>query len=89
MDIPLTASAAFGGVVGHGDDDVARWCAEPAERMDVDELRATQLAWLQWSLRHAYDNVVHHRRAFDAAGVHPDNSSARRAAGHGTGCPTS
>jgi phenylacetate-CoA ligase len=44
---------------------------DPAERMSVDELRAMQLERLRWSLRHAYDNVPHYRRAFDAAGVHP------------------
>ena len=41
--------------------------------MAVDELRALQLERLQWTLRHAYDNVPHYRRAFDAAGVHPDD----------------
>ncbi|MBM7807874.1 phenylacetate-CoA ligase [Geodermatophilus bullaregiensis] len=46
---------------------------DPAERTSVDELRALQLQRLRWSLRHAYDNVPHHRRAFDAAGVHPDD----------------
>jgi phenylacetate-CoA ligase len=44
---------------------------DPDERMGVDELRALQLERLRWSLRHAYDHVPHHRRAFDAAGVHP------------------
>src|SRR3954463_5993252 len=46
---------------------------DPAERMGVDELRALQLERLQWSLRHAYENVPHYRRAFDAAGVHPED----------------
>jgi phenylacetate-CoA ligase len=46
---------------------------DPAERMSVDELRALQLQRLRWSLRHAYDNVPHYRRTFDAAGVHPDD----------------
>src|SRR3954452_25050390 len=46
---------------------------DPAERMGVDELRALQLDRLRWALRHAYDNVPHYRRAFDAAGVHPDD----------------
>jgi phenylacetate-CoA ligase len=41
--------------------------------MSVDELRATQLSRLQWTLRHAYDNVPFYRRTFDAAGVHPDD----------------
>ncbi len=46
---------------------------DPIERVSVDELRALQLQRLQWSLRHAYDNVPHYRSAFDAAGVHPDD----------------
>src|SRR3954471_3024420 len=46
---------------------------DPAERMGPDELRAQQLERLRWSLGHAYDNVPHYRRAFDAAGVHPDD----------------
>ena len=46
---------------------------DPAERMSVDELRALQLDRLRWSLRHAYENVPHYKRTFDAAGVHPDD----------------
>ena len=46
---------------------------DPAERMSVEELRALQLERLQWTLRHAYENVPHYRAAFDAAGVHPDD----------------
>jgi phenylacetate-CoA ligase len=46
---------------------------DPIERVSVDELRALQLERLQWSLRHAYENVAHYRAAFDAAGVHPDD----------------
>ena len=41
------------------------------ERASIDELRATQLERLKWSLQHAYDNVAHYRRTFEAAGVHP------------------
>jgi phenylacetate-CoA ligase len=44
---------------------------EPIERASTDELRALQLERLRWSLQHAYDNVPHYRRAFDARGVHP------------------
>ena len=44
---------------------------EPIEHASQDELRALQLQRLQWSLQHAYDNVVHYKRAFDAKGVHP------------------
>ncbi|MCF6507239.1 phenylacetate--CoA ligase [Blastococcus sp. MG754426] len=46
---------------------------DPAERMSTEELRALQLDRLRWSLRHAYEHVPHHRRAFDAAGAHPDD----------------
>jgi phenylacetate-CoA ligase len=46
---------------------------EPIESASMDELRSLQIGRLQWSLRHAYDNVGHYRRAFDAAGVHPDD----------------
>jgi phenylacetate-CoA ligase len=44
---------------------------EPIERAGRDELRALQLERLRWSLQHAYDNVPHYRKAFDARGVHP------------------
>src|SRR4051794_41232328 len=44
---------------------------DPAERMSPGELRALQLDRLRWSLGHAYDNVPHYRRGFDASGVHP------------------
>ncbi|MFI6131667.1 phenylacetate--CoA ligase PaaK [Micromonospora sp. NPDC051141] len=46
---------------------------DPAERIGVDELRALQLDRLRHSLRHAYAHVPHYRRAFDAAGAHPDD----------------
>jgi len=46
---------------------------EPIESASVDELRALQLERLQWSVRHAYDNVPHYRKAFEAAGAHPDD----------------
>ncbi|WP_420124111.1 phenylacetate--CoA ligase PaaK [Nakamurella sp.] len=46
---------------------------EPIERASVDELRAVQLTRLRAALRYAYAHVPHHRRAFDAAGVHPDD----------------
>ena len=46
---------------------------EPIERASRDELQAVQLERLKWSLKHAYDNVPHYRRAFDEAGVHPDD----------------
>jgi len=45
---------------------------ESVELAPIEELRALQLSRLQWSVRHAYDNVEHYRKAFEAAGVHPD-----------------
>ncbi|WP_028215381.1 phenylacetate--CoA ligase PaaK [Paraburkholderia mimosarum] len=49
---------------------------EPIETASRDELSALQLKRLQWSVRHAYENVAHYRQAFDAAGVHPDDLKA-------------
>jgi phenylacetate-CoA ligase len=46
---------------------------EPIETASRDELEALQLQRLRWSLHHAYGNVPHYRRSFDAAGVHPDD----------------
>src|ERR671911_714053 len=46
---------------------------EPIETASLDELRALQLQRLQWSLRHAYENVAHYRESFRAAGVHPQD----------------
>ena len=46
---------------------------EPIERASIDELRALQLERLRWSLRHAWENVPHYRRAFEAAAVHPED----------------
>lgn len=39
----------------------------------LDELQALQLERLRRTLRHAYRDVPFYRRAFDAAGVHPDD----------------
>lgn len=44
---------------------------EPIETASRDELQALQLERLRWTLCHAYENVGHYRRSFDAAGVHP------------------
>jgi phenylacetate-CoA ligase len=44
---------------------------EPIETASRDELRALQLQRLKWSLHHAYDNVAHYRRSWDAVGIHP------------------
>ncbi|MGG5809398.1 phenylacetate--CoA ligase PaaK [Falsiroseomonas sp. CW058] len=46
---------------------------DEAERMDPGAMRALQHERLAATLRHAYANVPHYRRAFDAAGVTPDD----------------
>jgi phenylacetate-CoA ligase len=46
---------------------------EAIERASRDELQALQLERLKWTLKHAYENVAHYRRAFDEKGVHPDD----------------
>ena len=43
----------------------------PIETASRDEIAALQLKRMQWSLAHAYDNVPHYRKSFDAKGVHP------------------
>lgn len=44
---------------------------EPIETASRDEIASLQLDRLRWTLHHAYENVPHYRRAFDAKGVHP------------------
>lgn len=46
---------------------------EPIEHASRDEIQALQLERMKWSLKHAYENVPHYRKSFDAAGVHPDD----------------
>lgn len=46
---------------------------EPIEHASQDELRSVQLQRLKQTLKNAYENVPHYRKAFDAAGVHPDD----------------
>jgi phenylacetate-CoA ligase len=46
------------------------------ERIEIasrDEIAALQLTRLKATLRRAHENVPHYKRAFDAAGVHPDD----------------
>ncbi len=45
----------------------------PEERLDRAAIEALQLERLQWTVRHAYQNVPLYREKFDAAGVHPDD----------------
>jgi phenylacetate-CoA ligase len=46
---------------------------EPIEKASREELRELQVQRLRWSLKHAYDNVPHYRKKFDAAGVKPQD----------------
>jgi phenylacetate-CoA ligase len=46
---------------------------DPIEIASRDEIAALQLSRLKGTLRHVYDNVAHYWKAFDAAGVHPDD----------------
>ena len=46
---------------------------EPIEKCSEKELKSLQLERLRWSLKHAYENVPHYRRKFDAAGVKPED----------------
>jgi phenylacetate-CoA ligase len=45
---------------------------DPIEIASRDEIAALQLERLKRTLRRVYDNVPHYWKAFDAAGVHPD-----------------
>ena len=46
---------------------------EAIETASRDEVAALQLERLQWTLRHAYENVPFYRAALDAKQVHPDD----------------
>jgi phenylacetate-CoA ligase len=46
---------------------------DPIENASRDELVALQLTRLKTTLRRAYDNIPHYRRAFEALQVHPDD----------------
>jgi phenylacetate-CoA ligase len=50
---------------------------DAAERLSRDALLDLQLQRLRWSLRHAYANVPHYRRAFEAAGRHARTTAKR------------
>jgi phenylacetate-CoA ligase len=46
---------------------------DPIEIASRDEIAALQLKRLRSTLKRAYENVPHYRKAFDDAGVHPDD----------------
>src|SRR5580765_9028424 len=54
----------------------ARESFDPIETASRDEIVALQLERLKWTLGHAYNNVAHYKKAFDKAGVHPDDLKA-------------
>ena len=51
----------------------ARHELDPIEIASRDEIAALQLERMRATLGQAYENVPHYRRAFEAAGVHPDD----------------
>ena len=51
----------------------SRTSLDPIEIASIDEIQALQLERMQWSLRHAYENVPMYRKRFDEMGVHPDD----------------
>jgi phenylacetate-CoA ligase len=63
----LAPTGKLAGIVPRKED------LEPIETASRDAISALQLQRLQWSLKHAYENVQHYRKSFDAAGVHPDD----------------
>ena len=46
---------------------------DPIETASRDEISALQLKRLRWSLKHAYDNVPHYKKAFESKKIHPDD----------------
>lgn len=48
-----------------------RFELDPIEIAPVEVIRGLQLHRLKWTLKHAYENVPHYRRAFDEKGIKP------------------
>ncbi|WP_315762229.1 MULTISPECIES: phenylacetate--CoA ligase PaaK [unclassified Bradyrhizobium] len=46
---------------------------DETERASRDQIMTLQTERLAWSLKHAYDNVAHYKRAFDRIGAHPSD----------------
>jgi phenylacetate-CoA ligase len=49
-----------------------RFELEPIETASREVIAELQLQRLKWTLRHAYENVPHYRKAFEAKGLSPD-----------------
>ena len=62
---PMAGWGRYGGGLDAGPNAATQATLDPIERASVDELRALQLDRLQWSLRHAYENVAALPQAFD------------------------
>ncbi len=54
----------------------AKSTLDPIEIASRDEIEALQLERMQWSLRHAYENVPLFKKRFDERGVHPADLKA-------------
>jgi phenylacetate-CoA ligase len=52
---------------------IAKGGLHAIETASRQEIAALQVERMRWSLKHAYDNVPHYRKKFDAAGVKPDD----------------
>ena len=65
---PAEFRPTVSGLVPAGPDEL-----DPEERMTRAEIEALQLERLQWTVRHAYENVPLYTRKFDEHGVHPDD----------------
>src|SRR5947207_2267732 len=66
---PCTETAEVAGMI---DLTPRRRDLDPIEIASRDEITSLQLQRLKLTLRRVWDNVPHYRRAFEAAGVHPD-----------------
>ncbi len=53
--------------------ELATATSQEIEFASRDRISTLQLERMQWSLMHAYTNVLHYRKAFDDAGVHPSD----------------
>ena len=55
----------------HSNQDLAE--LEPIEKASIDELQDLQLKRLQWSIKHAYENVPFYKQVFDTASIQPED----------------
>jgi len=55
----------------HSNQDLAE--LEPIEKASIDELQDLQLKRLQWSIKHAYENVPFYKQVFDSASIQPED----------------